>query len=1031
MDTNSIDKKALLPLSRRTLLKAAGVFGAGTVLPACSSSSDGDEGVAYADHYEMDKNLTNAWSTGPHNCGMRCKHKLHINRNGRVVAFTSEGDQPRNTPGLKESDESLEDPQKRACVRGYSYIKRCYQPDRLKYPLLQTSYRGDPNGFKRITWEQALDYVAEKIRNAQTRAQTLGYLPIKAFWDVCKLFAKNSATGTYPLGYPAMAVYGNASFGNIAAALWDGIGYDSAYNSAIDMLNSKLVICWAVDVTTSFGHQGASYWFYNKAREAGVPIVVIDTKYSDTAATMGTGATYSGPMGAPGSTQNTSKKIPAWIPVRPGTDIAMTAAMAYVIYRNNLYDEAFLRKHVYGFFKGDMLSVYQNPLIPSEYGYVPANSLAPDFLLKGAKNLSLEEQYKAGSGNYQKPPTPSGFVGIDDIYTYDFYNPVPGGESFEEYLAGLERERSKGGWLPDGTNPGAGIAEVNGADYDAASVTDKEKAYKAVLAYAEMMTGVAADTIEALARLYATVSAARLDGGGGPQREYNGMYYAWMNIALAAMTGNSDRKGGGPGYSMFNEAGTYNFNQNYLVGMGNRLPPKDQFLVSIDKAADMIFTGSDGRTRAQIAEDFKDFHGLDKSSLASDPAEPKMIEIDMLLNCANHVSSMPNTNKMVMALTEKNGSNYLLKDVITIDHFMTPTAMYSDLVLPAAHHWEVAGVGLYSMPDLFYMAQAIDVLGEARPDKMIWEQVAEKLGLGASTYSLHPAYQDAVNKGTYEYLGQPSKYYTDKYGPVTMPTYEEFKQMGRVNLPHKQYNPMIGMKDINPISDRTTGTRGLLGTTTGLINLYSPYYSAVRPGRVDSYGPKYIPNPEGYEQLIDANGNFTGYTSPDSNRSYTLQLITDKPKNRAHTVFDNVAVIKDRFPQTCKINPVDAGSRGIKEGDMVYVYNDRGCTKIPAEITHRTPPGVIRVQHGAWYRPHPTEKIKVWQKIGHRIEIDPVTMARTEVWDSMKVIDMPVDMGGCENILTLDLQNGPRDPLIGGSIYVQGCICEVSLVKPE
>jgi anaerobic dimethyl sulfoxide reductase subunit A len=249
--------------------------------------------------------------------------------------------------------------------------------------------------------------------------------------------------------------------------------------------------------------------------------------------------------------------------------------------------------------------------------------------------------------------------------------------------------------------------------------------------------------------------------------------------------------------------------------------------------------------------------------------------------------------------------------------------------------------------------------------------------------------------------------------------------------------PFIGLQDISPVGTRSTNDserkRGGLSNTTGLINLWSPFYALMRPGRVDYPGPRYVEPVEGYESMLERdqygkyvlnsqNGyNLVGYTSPYSGNTYKLQLITDKPRHRSHTIMGNVAIINDNYPQNCMINPADAAARGIEEGDMVYVYNDRGCTKIPAELTHRTPPGVIRIFHGAWYRPHPTEKVKVWLDT----DLDDYGNAMT------KQYSMPVDIGGCENILTLDYQNGPLDPYVGGSINVQGCLVEVSKVKPK
>ena len=51
------------------------------------------------------------------------------------------------------------------------------------------------------------------------------------------------------------------------------------------------------------------------------------------------------------------------------------------------------------------------------------------------------------------------------------------------------------------------------------------------------------------------------------------------------------------------------------------------------------------------------------------------------------------------------------------------------------------------------------------------------------------------------------------------------------------------------------------------------------------------------------------------------------------------------------INPVDAETRGIKDGDRVKVFNDRGATMLPADVTERIMPGVVSIPQGAWYNP--------------------------------------------------------------------------------
>ncbi len=57
------------------------------------------------------------------------------------------------------------------------------------------------------------------------------------------------------------------------------------------------------------------------------------------------------------------------------------------------------------------------------------------------------------------------------------------------------------------------------------------------------------------------------------------------------------------------------------------------------------------------------------------------------------------------------------------------------------------------------------------------------------------------------------------------------------------------------------------------------------------------------------------------------------------------------FPQRVFINPLDAKARGIKDGDSVQVFNQRGTMILPCRITPRIMPGVVDIPQGAWYEP--------------------------------------------------------------------------------
>ena len=108
-------------------------------------------------------------------CHGQCMLKAHV-KDGRLLALTSAGDIP--SKDCFASDESIGKMQRRACMKGYAERKRLYAPDRLKYPLIQTIERGNTAGFKRVSWDEALDRACDASHKMQLRQKELGYLPI-------------------------------------------------------------------------------------------------------------------------------------------------------------------------------------------------------------------------------------------------------------------------------------------------------------------------------------------------------------------------------------------------------------------------------------------------------------------------------------------------------------------------------------------------------------------------------------------------------------------------------------------------------------------------------------------------------------------------------------------------------------------------------------------------------------------------------------------------------------------------------------
>lgn len=84
---------------------------------------------------------------------------------------------------------------------------------------------------------------------------------------------------------------------------------------------------------------------------------------------------------------------------------------------------------------------------------------------------------------------------------------------------------------------------------------------------------------------------------------------------------------------------------------------------------------------------------------------------------------------------------------------------------------------------------------------------------------------------------------------------------------------------------------------------------------------------------------------------YPIQLIGYHTKRRCHSIHETNEALEILDPQAVHIHTKDAKARNIADGDMVYVYNDRGCIRLPAKVTEDIMEGVAAVPQGAWYTP--------------------------------------------------------------------------------
>ena len=254
------------------------------------------------------------------NCGSRCVVKAHV-VDGKIVRISTDD---------SGSDE-YGNHQIRACLRGRALRQRVYAPDRLKYPMIRTGVRGEAK-FRRASWDEALDLIAAKLKDLKAR-----YGNESIYLNYATGQLGGTVSKSWPPGQSAIARLMNAYGGYLnhyntysTAQITTAMPYvygANLGNAIADMANSKLVVMFGNNpAATRLSGAGIVHDLVRVREKAKFPLIVIDPFFTDTAAI-----------------------ADEWIPIRPGTDAALCAAIAHVLITENLVDQPFLDKYCVGY----------------------------------------------------------------------------------------------------------------------------------------------------------------------------------------------------------------------------------------------------------------------------------------------------------------------------------------------------------------------------------------------------------------------------------------------------------------------------------------------------------------------------------------------------------------------------------------------------------------------------------------------------------------------------------------------------------
>ncbi len=404
--------------------------------------------------------------------------------------------------------------------------------------------------------------------------------------------------------------------------------------------------------------------------------------------------------------------------------------------------------------------------------------------------------------------------------------------------------------------------------------------------WAEKITGIPAADIRKFAREYATTAPAAIRVGVALERSYGGSQAIRALTCLPALIGAWRHVGGGI--------------LQFPVW-------EHPYKFDVICRPDLIPEGTQVANILQLGR-----------VLTGELNLKTPIKSIMVWN-TNPVTQSPETDKVVSGL--------MREDLFTVaaDHFLSDTASYADIVLPAAMGAEYEDMVLsWGHMYLTYNEKCIEPPGEALPNNDIFRRLAKLMGFKEDNFKWNDSeclenYVDwdapACNGINLDYLR--------KHG---------FARLAMDNkdnrAPHKNGN-------------FPTPTGKCMFLTEGAKNFvagpFRQMYDGFQPGEDLDVLPDYLPARE------------TAEANPALAAKYPLNIVTPKSHNFLNSCYANVIEkIKKQGEQFVMINPTDADKRKVTEGAKVRVFNDRGAFEGVARISKDVNAGIVVTTLGYW-----------------------------------------------------------------------------------
>jgi anaerobic dimethyl sulfoxide reductase subunit A len=524
----------------------------------------------------------------------------------------------------------------------------------------------------------------------------------------------------------------------------------------------------------------------------------------------------------------------------------------------------------------------------------------------GCKFVVVDPQYTDSAAAYDawwipiRPNTDAAMLA--GMAHYIFANHLQDQKFIDKFVQGMDA----------GTMPNWAKGQENFKDY----ILGKSDGIAKTPEWAEKICGVPAADIRKLADMYARTKPAALKASWSPGRNAYGEQYNRMAAALQAMTGNIGILGGcaeGVGKGWHAESVAYPYDEYANVWWAS---------LKSDRWAHCVLNYPNVK-REDIGCWPRD-----------DELDGKIPNIKAIFwHGSDWFNQLTNINKEIEAIKK-------LELVVCSDSTITPSGLWADVLLPIATHFERHDVALPWYKGHYYIhrPKTIEPMGESKTDLQVYTELAYRIEqIDASVPNFGKRYNPKADRSYFQnpdavdeaYLVDWWKRVQDHQG-VKM-SWEEFKQRGVYKFvfdkPHVAFRAQIEGKE--PFE-----------TPSGKIEIFSTTLAQVKDWTRTQWG-HYIP---AIPKWIEP---FESLNHPKV-KDFPFHMVTPHPRWRTHSIFNNIPWLRETYQQELTMNAADARRLGLKTGDIVETWNERGRVVVPLYVTERCMPGVVALHEGAW-----------------------------------------------------------------------------------